>query len=696
MTRSLTSQRAGAQGPHGEPRQRVAGPLARPAPALLVGLPAAALMILWAAHNGGYDADTWYWGALALLALLALTVLWLGPRLSLSPTAKRAIVCFAAYVAWSYLSITWASSKGDALQGSNRALLYLIVFTLFVVLPWTAEGALAVLVAFTLGVGTIAIAFLFRLAAADRVGALVTYGRLAAPTGYFNASVALFMTGALLATVLSVRRELPGLLRGLLIAMACACLQLAVVGQSRGWLFTLPFVLILTISLVRNRFRTAAAALIPAVAAIAPVHRLLGLNEQASTAALDHAAQRIGQPALLICLVAFVLGTAISWIESVVPEPRISDRGRRRLGATLVALALAVSVLGGFAATHGHPISFITRQWNSFSEPETGGNSSHFLTVGSGRYDFWRVALDATVANPIGGLGQDNFADYYITRRRTNEDPAWPHSLEMSLFASTGLVGFALFAAFLVAALIGAVRAVRLPSGLGPAVCAAALLPLVDWLVHGSVDWFWQMPALSGPALAFLGMAMAFGRRTRTADAVDPAADAPATPPTTATQPGGARLRPARLAIAGVALTAAVVALGFPYLSVREVSTASDLRVTNPGAALSDLTLAAKLDPLSADPGRLGGVIALENGLFNEAQQRFQQAISREPGGWLGWFGEGLADSALGDNVAATKALRTAVAIDKQEPVIRTALARVNSTHPLKAEEALQLLAVSN
>src|ERR1700759_1473465 len=28
------------------------------------------LLILWAAHDGGYDEDTWYWGALLALGLL--------------------------------------------------------------------------------------------------------------------------------------------------------------------------------------------------------------------------------------------------------------------------------------------------------------------------------------------------------------------------------------------------------------------------------------------------------------------------------------------------------------------------------------------------------------------------------------------------------------------------------------------------
>ena len=106
--------------------------------ALVPGLLAIALMVLWAEHDGGYDADTWYWGALVIVAMLAVALVARGrnrPRLPLS--AVVALVAFGAYVAWSYLSMTWAQTPGWALEGSNRALLYLLVFALFLVLPWT-------------------------------------------------------------------------------------------------------------------------------------------------------------------------------------------------------------------------------------------------------------------------------------------------------------------------------------------------------------------------------------------------------------------------------------------------------------------------------------------------------------------------------------------------------------------------------
>src|SRR5205807_1194211 len=213
------------------------------------------------------------------------------------------------------------------------------------------RGALTVLLAFTLGVGAIAIVLLVRLASADHVGALVIGGRLAAPTGYFNSTAALFTIEALTAIALAARRELPGLLRGALMGFACAGLQLAVIVQSRGWLFTLPLIALGAIVVLPDRLRVVGAALLP------------------------------------------------------------------------VAAPVAIS----------HPLRFVSRQWNGFSHTESALSGSHFTDVGSGRYDFWRVSLDAFTAHPAGGLGQDNFAEYYVRHRRTSEEPAWTHSLELRL-----------------------------------------------------------------------------------------------------------------------------------------------------------------------------------------------------------------------------------------------------------------------
>jgi O-Antigen ligase len=434
---------------------------------------------------------------------------------------------------------------------------------------------------------------------------------------------------------------------------------------------------------------------LPAAATLAVVHPLLHVFQASSSLALDHASTDAGHSALRLCVLVFVVGTLFAWGESLLPATRPSALRRRVLGASAVLLAVGATIAGGMAISHGHPISFISRQWHGFSHQATVQHTgSHFTDVGSGRYDFWRVGLDAFVAHPIGGLGQDNFDNYYVTRRRTGEEPAWTHSLELRLLAHTGLVGAALFATFLIAAVAAALRA-RQRGGLEAGVAAALLLPFVVWLIYGSVDWFWEFPALSGPALGFLGAAAALGARPSAADITFEAGAPPPAPtgaaPSSVRSPRWIGRIPAWLGVLG--LLAAVIVLGFPYLSVRETSIGSDLRESDPARALHALSIAADLNPSSADPGRLAGTVALSGGRYVTARQRFGQAISRDPGGWYAWFGDGLAASALGDRAQARRDLQTAAAINPREVVIARALERVDTRDPLAPKAALQLLA---
>ncbi len=645
---------------------------------------AVGLMLLWAAHDGGYDADTWYWGALAILGLLVVLIAGLGTRVfGVSRITKLAFASFAGYVGWSYLSIAWAGSPGDALQGSNRALLFLLVFALFVATPWTPRLAFWLLMTYTVGVGAIAVVILLRIAGGHS-STLFSDGRLVAPTGYFNASAALFTAAALAAVALAARREAPTILRGALLAGCCAELQLALLAQSRGWLFTLPLVALASLVLVHNRARVAVAALLPIAGMLALLSPLLAVfrargGGSAPPAALIRAAQAAARPGLLVCAAVAIAGCLIAACEVRIPQRRLSAMTRRTLLIGGVVLSLLAATGGGLIATDGHPLRFVSRQWRGFTRPSPGASTgSHFAVVGSGRFDFWRVSFKAFLAHPVGGLGQDNFADYYVVHRRTTQEPKWTHSLEMRLLSHTGIVGFALFTAFLVLALLAAVRARRGGSELRRATAGAALLPLAVWLIHGSVDWFWEVAALTGPALGFLAMAGGLQDEATPARGV---ADR------------FARAHPPLLMLAGaLALVAAVIVLGFPYLSVREVSVASDAQRRNPDAALRALSTAAELNPLSADPGRLGGTIALRDGNFTVAQGRFRQAIAREPGGWFAWLGAGLAASALGDRAQARHDFQVAESINSTAPAIRHALARVNGRRPLTAADAFRLL----
>ena len=649
------------------------------------------LLILWAAHDGGYDEDTWYWGALILLALVAMVVGGLfGPLRRLGTATKVALGAFTLYVAWSYASIAWAAYRGDALSGSNKALLYLLIFTLCALSRWTPRRALWMTTAYTVAVGAVGALILLKMALGQHPASLFTEGRLISPTGYLNANAALFMTAALLGVALAVRRELPLVLRGVLLAIACEGVQLALLAESRGWLFTLPAVLLVALVVVRDRLRIAVAAIIPVIGALVPLHRLLHVYEVTAVAhptasAFDHAAKTAGATSLVCCLVVLIAGTLV-----LVAEDRFKPREVRRsvvLAGGLVAavLALAVASAGAVAATHGHPIRFFNEQWHGFTHPSTtnAAQASHFASTGSEREDAWRVALDAFAAHPIGGLGQDNFSDYYTVHGRTGIELAWVHSWELRLLAHTGIVGFLAFIAFLVAAAIAALRR-RAPKGsLRGAMAGIALLPLIVWLIHGSVDWFWEMPALSAPALAFLAMA---GALTEEGSAV--AATAPARP---------GRARTAVVAACGVvAFLAAVVVLSFSYLSVREVSIGSDLRGSNPTQALAHLQTAADLNPYDSEPGRLAGTIALQSGSYEEALARFGQATARQPGGWFSWFGAGLAASELGEPAVARHNFEVAKSLNSSQQVIKDALSRVDSPTPMTPQQGLDELVLAH
>ena len=113
---------------------------------------------------------------------------------------------------------------------------------------------------------------------------------------------------------------------------------------------------------------------------------------------------------------------------------------------------------------------------------------------------------------PCSASGVDNFAVDFARERSTGEEPLYPHSLALRAFSQTGLIGGALFLGFVAAALAAALPRRKEPDSLSTAVAAAALASGVYWLVHGSIDWLWEIPALGASALALLGLASGLAR----------------------------------------------------------------------------------------------------------------------------------------------------------------------------------------
>jgi hypothetical protein len=658
---------------------------------------AIAVVVAWAATGGGYESqpalgggyepDPWYLGALGLVGLMCATAFGVG-RVRLSRWATIACGALTAYVAWSFLSVLWAHDQGTAFLGSDRALVYLAAFVTFAILPWSNWSARGALTLFVGGIGAVAVVTAVRVATLGDPSGLYLSERLAYPLGYYNADAALFMTAAVTAVALSAQRSGTAALRvgGLLVAGLC--LQLAVLNESRGWLFTAPIVLALMLVLIPGRLRLLAFALIPAgaTAAIAPV--LLRLYGRASPGGtpltqprLSHVLHQQGSHAVHAMLIADVALIVVAML-AVVLDRRVelshsARRATNRIAAVLAITAALVGLAVGLIVVHGDPIGRAERAWHSFADAgeTTGSSSSRFSTLASNRADIWRVALDEFKRHPLTGIGQDNYATSYTRLRHTEEAPRWAHSIELRLLVHTGLVGALLFMLFMLAALLGALRGRR--AGPERVTGGILLLPLVVWLVHGSIDWFWEYPVLSVPALAFLGTATALRQRPRPAAAVADGRVVAVAVWTGATALG----------------VGALVALAIPFLAARRVQRAIAVWPTQPALAYSQLRSASSLMPFDAQIDVVGGAIALNQGEEGEARAWLLQAERHEDQAWLAPFLLGVIYGEQGYKRQARLELQSARKLNPREAAIAEALKRIGGNHPLTFVEAQVLLA---
>ena len=479
-----------------------------------------ALFVVWATSQAGYPVTHWAPGGLIVLALLgvALGVVGLDVRAVPLPL-KIAVGCLAGYTTLSFASILWAAVPGDAWEGANRTLLYLLVFALFALWPQRGRSAALLLGTWTLAMIALAVFVALHVNAEGGHLTRVFDGeRLTYPTGYPNASAAQWLMAFWPALLLARSERLPWALRGVLAGGAVLLAEVALLSQSRGSLYATPVMLVLVFTLLPGRVRTFALLVPVAVgigaAAPAVVHVGDRLQHGGNTVAALHGATTA---TFVAALVVGLIVAAAAAIEQRRAFPASTAAIVHRGGAALAVLTLVVILAGGVVAT-GNPLKRIEHGWHTFKvgygADSAGGN--HLVSgLGSNRYDFYRVALDEFATHPLVGIGADNFQQQYLVHGRSNETPHYPHSVELRTLTETGLIGTLLALAGLAAALLAAARGLRGSDPLGRAVVAAALAGFGYWVVHGSFDWFWEFAGLGAPAFALLGLACALAGRPR-------------------------------------------------------------------------------------------------------------------------------------------------------------------------------------
>jgi len=676
----------------------------RQAPATVPALVAIALFVVWATSQAGYPLTHWAPGGLVVLALLGIALAAAPPRWSEIPAAVRvAALCLAAYTLLSFLSILWAGVPGDAWEGADRTLLYLLVFLLFACWRQRGQSALLLLAAWTLAL--IALAAFTALHVADgSLARLFGGARLVYPTGYPNAGAAQWLMAFWPAVLLARSERLPWALRGVLAGGAVLLGAVALLSQSRGSLFATPIVLVLVLVLLPGRLRTFAVLVPVAVGLGAIAPSVLRVGERLEgTAGGAGARQALHSATVAMFAAALIVGLVVAGAAAFESRATFSKAGaarvRRAVGAAAV-LTLVAILAGGWAAA-GDPLTRLEHGWQSFK----GGYAADSRTgsrlvsgLGSNRYDFYRVALDEFAAHPLLGIGADNFAQQYLRHGRSSETPHYPHSVELHTLTQTGLLGGLLAVVGLAAALLAGMRAARSPEDpLGRAVAAAALGGFGYWAVHGSVDWFWEFAGLGAPAFALLGIGCALaprgvgGSRVWRGALGAEVAGAPRDARTAAAQgrSGGPRRSLRGIAFGGTLLTAALAALALaaPWLSQLEVQSAARVWPARPATAYARLNDAARLNPLSDEPYLVAGSIALRFDDLPRADHEFALALGRVPDDAYATLERGAIASSRGERRRALALLARAAELNPRDPLARQALALALAGRRVDVEE---------
>jgi hypothetical protein len=601
---------------------------------------------------------------------------------ALGTKVRWAAVALVAYGAWSALSIAWAVDKGDAWDGANRTLLYGAVFLAISLVPWTGRAALVALtavVAVTTAVGVDAVDH--AASAADPLDSFVK-GRLAAPMGYTNATACLLLSVFWIAVGLAARRRAAFALRAATLACAGVLLSVALLCQSRGGALTFPIVAAVFFAIARDRLRCLVALLlVGGVVALnsAPLLDVFsGIEANRDPHVLLHRAQHALVLVFLELLAAGALWAVVD-ARGRVPA-RVTDwTGRIVLNVAVVAV-VGVAIAAVAVPQPRHKVVHAWHQFTSNQLPVDG--TAHFSAgLGSNRYDFWRVALREFQRHPVNGVGVDNFAIDYVKERKSDEEPLYPHSLELRAISQTGVIGALLLGAFLVLATLAGLSGRRLGESDASAAAPLALMPFADWLLHGSADWFWEFPPLGVLGIAGVALAAALGTRHERI----------------------ARNRHRRVALSLVTVSAAtavflaaVASFAFPLVAQRLVHAAAQGWHANPGKARSRLDTARRLNPLSEQPDLIAAEIALRLKDWPWMDAALRDAIRRDPKDWYTYFELGLVEDVQGHRAAALFALHRAHDLNPRDPIVLTALDEIAGGSRVSVEKYDELLVERN
>jgi hypothetical protein len=453
--------------------------------------------------SGGYFDTARAAAGLVAWALVAAAALLGAPVIPRSAPGRLAVAGLAALAAWTMLSLTWSPLAGTAYHDGQRVILYagaLIAAAallrersaLRAVEPAVALGALIVV-----GYGISERLLPWLLSFQRSISAA---GRLDQPLTYWNAMGEVAAAGLVLCARIAGDDTRSPRLRAAAASAAAPLGMGLYLTFSRGALFAAAAGLVALVVLAGTwpALRGAGVALAAAAlgaGAAAPFRAVTALAGGSGTRAAQ------GTVALVLLLAAAGAAALVqAFLSGREGEGRLS-RGPAPLPRHAPALAL-VAVIAGFAL-----FLAVGAKENSARPLSAGAN--RLVTLQSNRYAYWRVAIRAFKAEPLRGVGGGGWAVYWLRYRPFAEGAQDAHSLYVQTLAELGLLGVLLLAAYLG----GVGWAGRRAHGLVGAAAAGPAAAFVVWAAHAAIDWDWEMPAATLPAIVLAGalIAMAEG-----------------------------------------------------------------------------------------------------------------------------------------------------------------------------------------
>jgi tetratricopeptide (TPR) repeat protein len=591
---------------------------------------------------GSILARDWLPYAIATALLVAGLLLSSRAQRPAAP-AIGGLVGLLALAGWDALSLLWSAVPALAREEALLVVFYALVFAVPVLVLRSERDRRAATSLVVAALVALALATFVYLLVVDRPADYYEHGRLTFPISYVNAQAALFLISFWPCVALAARRACQPALRGAAIGGASALLAGWLLTSSKGGLLALAASAIVFFALSPERLRAVVPAVIPAAFVGGAFEPLTAPFRERDAADFAAAIRTAGWTALALAGLSAAVGLAYAWADRRLSLP---PRTRRAFALSLAGALGAVVVAAPvtFFAAVDRPGHLLQEKWQSFKTlPAHEAGSSHLTSLGSNRYDFWRVDLDDTRRHPVAGIGARGFASSYLQQGRSTETPARGHSLFLDTLSETGGVGLVLLLAALGFPLLGAALRSR-QTGLLAGLTAAGAYGLT----HAAVDWIWTVPAVGASLFLLLGIANAGS---------DEGAGR------------GPPLLPGRTAIPlGIAVIAlAVGAFGPPWASARLTAAAA----RNPTDAANDLRWARRLDPLSVEPLLVQASLATSP---RAALPPLRKALAKQPRDASLHYRLGRTLLKAGERREALIALRTAQRLDPRDPTIARAL----------------------